>query len=40
MDVKVEPSRLSAEEVMLSDCGAGGDSCESLGLQGDQNIQF
>ena len=29
MDVKVEPSiRLSAKELMLSDCGAGGDSCE------------
>ena len=27
--------RLSAEELMLSNCGAGEDSRESLGLQGD-----
>ena len=32
------PSRrkLSAEELMLLNCGAGKDSSESLGLQGDQ----
>ena len=29
--------RLSAEGLMLSNYGAGEDSCESLGLQGDQN---
>ena len=28
----------STEELMLSSCGAGEDSCESLGLQGDQTI--
>ena len=28
--------RLSAEELMLLSCGAGEDSWESLGLQGDQ----
>ena len=27
--------RLSAEELMLLNCGVGEDSCESLGLQGD-----
>ena len=27
---------LSAEELMPSNCGVGEDSCESLGLQGDQ----
>ena len=26
---------MSAEELMLLNCGAGEDSCESLGLQGD-----
>ena len=26
---------LSTEELMLLNCGAGEDSCESLGLQGD-----
>ena len=37
MDVRVGPSRkLSAEELMLLNCGVGEDSCESLGLQGDQ----
>ena len=36
MDVRVGPqSRLSAEELMLSNCGAGEDSLESLGEQGD-----
>ena len=37
MDVRVGPlRRLSAEELMLLKCGVGEDSCESLGLQGDQ----
>ena len=31
--------RLSAEELMLSNYGAGEDSRESLGLQGDQTSQ-
>ena len=31
--------RLSAEELILLDCGAGEDSCESLGQQGDQTTQ-
>ena len=36
MDVRVELERkLSAEELMLVNCGVGEDSCESLGLQGD-----
>ena len=36
MDVRVEPHRrLSAEELMLLNCGVGEDSWESLGLQGD-----
>ena len=36
----VGPSRrLSTEELMLSNCGAGEDSWESLGLQGDQTSQ-
>ena len=40
MDVRVRPYRkLSAEELMLSNCGAGKDSRESLGLQGDQTSQ-
>ena len=30
---------LSTEELILSNCGAGEDSCESLGQQGDQNSQ-
>ena len=30
--------RLSTEELMLSNCGAGEDSWESLGLQGDQPV--
>ena len=33
------PRRLSTEEVMLSICGAGEDSSESFGLQGDQTSQ-
>ena len=37
MDVRVGSSRtLSAEELMLLNCGAGEDSLESLGQQGDQ----
>ena len=36
MDMRVGPSRkLRAEELMLSNCGVGEDSWESLGLQGD-----
>ena len=31
--------RLSTEELMLSTCGAGEDSWESLELQGDQTSQ-
>ena len=41
MDVRVGPSRrLSTEEIMLSNCGAGEDSGESLGLQGDPMSQL
>ena len=32
--------KLSAEELMLSNCGVGGNSWESLALQGDQTSQF
>ena len=40
MDVRVELQRkLSAEELMLLNCGVGEDSWESLGLQGDQTSQ-
>ena len=40
MDVRVGPERkLSAEELMLLNCGVGEDSWESLGLQGDQTSQ-
>ena len=36
MDVRVGPQRrLNAEELMLSNCGNGEDSWESLGLQGN-----
>ena len=36
MVVRIGPlRRLSAEELMLSNCGTGEDSRESLGLQGD-----
>ena len=28
--------KANTEELMLSNCGVGEDSCESLGLQGDQ----
>ena len=31
--------KLSAQELMLLNCGFGEDSCESLGLQGDQTNQ-
>ena len=31
--------KLSSEELMLLNCGVGEDSCESLGLQGDQTSQ-
>ena len=37
MDVRGRPkSRLSTKELMLLNCGAGEDSSESLGQQGDQ----
>ena len=37
MDSKVgSQRRLSAKELVLSNCGAGENSSESLGLQGDQ----
>ena len=40
MDVRTGPQRrLSAEEAMLSNCGAGEESSESLGQQGDQISQ-
>ena len=39
MDVRIGLWRkLSAEELMLLNCGAGEDSWDSLGLQGDQTI--
>ena len=41
MDVEVGLWRkLSAEELMLLNCGVGGDSWESLGLQGDPTSPF
>ena len=41
MDVRVGLwRRLSAEELMLLNCGVGEDSCESLGLQGDPTSPF
>ena len=41
MDVKVRLWRkLSAEELMLLNCGVGEDSWESLGLQGDPTSPF
>ena len=41
MDVRVgEWRKLSAEELMLLNCGVGEDSWESLGLQGDQSWVF
>ena len=40
-NVRVGPyRRLSAKELMLSNCGAGEDSSESPGLQGDQTSQL
>ena len=40
IDVKVGPQRrLRAKELMLLNCGAGKDSGESLGQQGDQTNQ-
>ena len=39
MDVRVgQKSKLSAEELMLLNCGVGEDFQESLGLQGDQPV--
>ena len=39
MDVRVGLRRkLSAEELMLLNCGVGEDSCESLGLKGDSPV--
>ena len=38
--VRVGPWRLSSKELMLSNCGAGEDSWESLKQQGDQTSQF
>ena len=39
MDVRVEPKkRLSAEELMLLNCGVGENSWESLGQQGDHLV--
>ena len=41
MDVRVGLRRkLSAEELMFLNCGAGEDSCESLVLQGDPTSPF
>ena len=40
MDMRVGPQgRLSAYELMFSNCGAGEDSGESHGQQGDRTIQ-
>ena len=40
MDMRVGLERkLSAKELMLSNCGAGEDSSEALGQQGDQTSQ-
>ena len=39
MDVRVALGRkLSTEELRLLNCGAGEDSCEPLGLQGDPTV--
>ena len=38
MDVRARPQRLSAKEMMLSNCGVGEDSGESLGLSLNQSI--
>ena len=41
MDVRIGLwRRLSAEELMLLNCGIGEDSCKSLGLQGDPTSPF
>ena len=41
MCARVGPQRkVSAEELMLLNCGVGEDSCESLGVQGDPTSQF
>ena len=39
MDVRVGAQRLSAEELMPSNCGAGEHSGDSFGLPGDQISQ-
>ena len=39
MDMRAGLRRLSAEELMLLDCGAGEDSWEFLGQQGDPTSQ-
>ena len=40
MDVRRGPKRrLSTEELMLSNCGAREDSCESFGQQGDETTE-
>ena len=36
---KKKKKRLSTEELLPSNCGAGEDSLESLGMQGDQTSQ-
>ena len=38
--VKAMVFQLSAEELMLLNCGVGEDSCESLRLQGDPTSPF
>ena len=38
-DIDVDVDKDVAEELMLLNCGAGEDSWESLGLQGDQTSQ-
>ena len=41
MDVRVGLwKKLNTKELMLLNCGVGEDSCESLGLQGDQSWVF
>ena len=41
MDVRVGLKiKLSAEELMLLNCGVGEDSCVSLGLEGDPTNLF
>ena len=36
---ELDHKKVSAEELMLLNCGVGGDSWESLGLQGEQTGQ-